>query len=293
MSGYQHLSKAGSRFLKQVENRPKHLVDHFKKFEEKSMPSFLVPSISRVEDSERFQSVREWKYMPGDRVVVTKGRWKGQVCVIQQLDKETNGFVLDENGPTKTVPVPKQFWSEGQNSHMVTFPMAVAQKDVKLVADIDDPKVPGAVKTVAVRDIVFRGSYYDDGYKKLMPLRCVSGQEDLVIPWPKPEAKPDGELATSGEVAREQTFWVSSIAQSPIPQGALLTIRNPKSKFRRGTLTARDIAKLVAPKMPLTKAKKAFIAEKEELAAGSKRKLSDQDKELIGSTVLEHLSKKL
>ncbi|CEP60164.1 mitochondrial 54S ribosomal protein uL24m LALA0_S01e04456g [Lachancea lanzarotensis] len=290
MSGYQHLSKAGSRFLKQVENRPKHLVDHFKKFEEKSMPSFLVPSIPRVEDEERFKSVREWKYMPGDRVVVTKGKWKGQVCLIHQHDKETNGFVLDENGPTKTVPVPKQFWSEGQNSHMVTFPMAVSQNDVKLVADIDDQKAPGETKTVAVRDIVFRGSYYDEAYKKLMPFRCVSGQEDLVIPWPQPEKKPDGTLATSPEVAREQTFWVSSIAQSPIPQGALLTIRNPKSKFRRGVLTARDIGKLVAPKMPLTKTKKSYIAEKQQLAARPKRKLSDDERELIGSKVFEYYS---
>ncbi|SCU82547.1 LADA_0C06194g1_1 [Lachancea dasiensis] len=293
MSGYQHLSKAGSRFLKQVEARPKHLVDHFKKFEEKSMPSFLVPSIPRVEDHEKFQTARDWKYMPGDRVVVTKGKWKGQVCVIQQLDRETNGFVLDENGPTKTVPVPKQFWSEGQNSHMVTFPMAVAQKDVKLVADIDDPAVSGATKTVAVRDIVYRGSYYDSEYKKMMPYRCVSGQEDLVIPWPKPEAKPDGSLATAPEVAREQTFWVSSIAQNPIPQGALLTVRNPKSKFRRGTLSASDIAKLVAPKMPLSETKKAYVAERKEQASVPKRKLSEQDKELIGNKIFEHLSKNL
>ncbi|SCV05847.1 LANO_0H16490g1_1 [Lachancea nothofagi CBS 11611] len=293
MSGYQHLSKAGSRFLKQVETRPKHLVDHFKKFEEKSMPSFLVPSIPRVEDSEKFQDVKEWKYMPGDRVVVTRGKWKGQVCLINQLDKETNGFVLDENGPTKTVPVPKQFWSEGQNSHMVTFPMAVPQKDVKLVADIDDPLVPGMTKTVAVRDIVFRGSYYDDNYKKAMPLRCVSGQPDLVIPWPRPEPKPDGLLATAPEVAREQSFWVSSIAKNPIPQGALLTIRNPKSKFRRGTLSIRDIAKFVGPKMPLTKTKKAYIAEKQEMASAPKRKLTEEEKERIGTKIYEHLSKKL
>ncbi|CAR22792.1 mitochondrial 54S ribosomal protein uL24m [Lachancea thermotolerans CBS 6340] len=293
MSGYQHLSKAGSRFLKQVERRPKHLVDHFKKFEEKSMPSFLVPSIPRVENDQKFQSVREWVFMPGDRVVITRGRWKGQISVIQQHDKETNGFILDENGPTKTVPVPKQFWSEGQNSHMVTFPIAVEKKDLKLVADIDDPAAPGQTKTVAVRDIVFKGSYFDENYKQRMPFRCVSGQEDLVIPWPRPEPKADAELATPAEVAREQTFWVESIAKNPIPEGALLTVRNPHSKWRRGTLSARDIAKLVAPKMPLTKTKKAYIAEQKELAAAPRRKLTSEDKELIGSKIFQHLKQHL
>lgn len=288
MSGYQHLSKAGARFLKQVEKRPKHLLQHFKKYEEKSMPEFLLPSIPRIEDAEKYQSEKEWKFMPGDRVVVMKGKWRGQTSIIQQHDLETNGFILDENGPTKTVPVPKQFWSEGQTSHMVTFPVAVEQKDLKLVADIDDPTVPGKTKTVAVRDIVFRGSYYDENYKKVMPYRCVAGQEDLIIPWPKPEPKEDGELATDPDTTREQTFWFDSIVKNPIPQGALLTIRNPKSKYRRGTLTAKDIARLVAPKMPLTETKKAYIKERQELSAQPKRKLTDEDKELIGSAVYEH-----
>lgn len=288
MSGYQHLTKAGSRFLKQVENRPKHLLDHFRKFEEKSMPSFLVPSIPRVEDAERFRTEKEWKFMPGDRVVVLKGKWRGQISIIQQQDRETNGFILDENGPTKTVPVPKQFWSEGQTSHMVTFPVAVKQADLKLVADIDDPDTPGKTRSVAVRDVVFRGTYYDENYKKVMPYRCVSGQEDLVIPWPKPEFKEDGELATSPAIAREQTYWVESIARSPIPEGALLTIRNPKSKYRRGVLTPKDIAKLVAPKMPLSKTKKAYIAEKKEMAMASKRILTDEDKEKIGNAIYDH-----
>lgn len=257
------------------------------------MPQFLVPAIPRVEDEEKFQTAREWMFMPGDRVVITRGKWKGQISVIQQHDKETNGFVLDENGPTKTVPVPKQFWSEGQRSHMVTFPIAVEQKDLKLVAEIDDPATPGKTKTVAVKDIVYRGSYFDENYNQRMPYRCVSGQEDLVIPWPKPELRADGELATPPEIAREQTFWVNSIARSPIPEGALLTIRNPHSKWRRGNLSARDVAKLVAPKMPLTKAKKAYIAEQKELASAPKRKLSVEDQDLIGSKIFQHLKQQL
>ncbi|SCU95766.1 LAMI_0F03686g1_1 [Lachancea mirantina] len=289
MSGYQHLSKAGSRFLKQVDSRPKHLAQHFKKYEEKSMPSFLVPAIPRVEQDQKFKTPQEWMFMPGDRVVIMNGKFKGQVSVIHQHDTETNGFILDENGPTKTVPVPKQFWSEGQTSHMVTFPIAVEQKNLRLVADIEDPEVPGKLKTVAVREIVYRGTYYDKNYKKVMPYRCVSGQEDLVIPWPKPEFKEDGELGTAPEIAREQSFWVDTIAKSPIPQGALLTIRNPRSKYRRGVLSSKEVAKLMAPRMPLTAVKKAYLAEQEQLASGPKRTLTPDDMDKIGGIVFEHV----
>ncbi|CAI4956699.1 CFC_HP_G0068220.mRNA.1.CDS.1 [Saccharomyces cerevisiae] len=42
-------------------------------------------------------------------------------------------------------------------------------------------------KNGAVRDVSFNGSYYDADYKKVMPYRCVKGQPDLIIPWPKPD----------------------------------------------------------------------------------------------------------
>lgn len=286
---YQHLSKAGSRFLKQFDKRPKHLLQHFEKYEKKAMPEFLKPSLPRVDEDSKFKSETEWMFLPGDRVVIMKGELKGQIACIHQHDKETNGYILDENGPTKTVPVPKQFWQEGQTSHITSFPIPLQQDDLKLVADIEDSNKPGEFKTVAVRNIVFRDRYFDKNYKKFMPYRCVAGQEDLVIPWPKPEYQEDRELATNSQIAREQTFWFESIVKSPIPQAALLTIRNPYSKYKRGTLTSRDIAKLVEPKMPLTETKKAFISERKRLAEQSKQiKLSDDDKEKIGAAIYQH-----
>ncbi|CDO93152.1 unnamed protein product [Kluyveromyces dobzhanskii CBS 2104] len=291
MSSYKHLSKAGARFTEQFLSKNSSVAKQFAKYEGLTMPEFLKPSLPRVEDDEKFKSVKEWKYMPGDRVVIVSGKLKGNVCAITQHDVHTNGYILDEHGPTNTVPVPKQFWQQGQNSHMVSFPVPVSQKDIKLVADLDDAETPGLVKTVAVRDIEFKGSYYDADYKKMMPYRVVVGEEKMVVPWPKPEAKPDGALATHSEIARQQTFWVESAVKNPVPQAALLTLRNPKSKYRRGTLTAKEISRLVAPKMPLTEEKKKYIQQRKDIAALPKRKLTDEDKELIGDKVYQHFKK--
>lgn len=259
------------------------------KYAKISVPDFIKPSLPEVKETEKFKTCKEWKFMPGDRVVIMKGQYRGNICVVKQHDITTNGFILDDNGPMKNVPVPKQFWLEGQKSHMISVPQAISQKDLKLVADIDDPLSPGQTKTVAVRNIEFKGTYYDDNYKKMMPYRTVIGQNDLVIPWPKPEVKEDGDLGTEPSIAREQTFWVDSIVKNPIPKDALLTIRNPYSKFRRGTLTARDISKLVAPRMPLTDVKRAYVKERKELAQRPKPQLSDDEKEQIGEKVYQHL----
>lgn len=292
-TGYSHLSKAGARILNKLNDTPKHLLARNEKFAKLSVPDFLKPDIKEVKDDEKFHTAKEWKFMPGDRVVIMKGKNRGNICFVKQHDSTTNGFILDENGPTKSVPVPKQFWLEGQKTHMISVPVAIKQEDLRLIADIDDPSNPGQTKIVAVRDIEFNGTYYDENYKKMMPYRSVLGQDDLIIPWPKPEPQDEGELATEPSTAREQTFWVESITKNPIPRQAMPTIRNPHSKFRRGNLTARDISKLIAPKMPLSETKKAYLEERKKLAKSPRPQLTEEEVEKIGEKVYQHLKTQL
>lgn len=286
--GYLHLTKV-ARVASKMNNVPKHLESRIEKIVRTSTPEFMRPALPSVNEEDKFQTVKDWRFLPGDRVVILKGEKKGNICVVKQHDVMTNGFILDENGPSSNVPVPKQFWLEGQRTHMLTVPKAVRQQDLRLVAEIDDAANPGQLKTVAVKGIEFKGTYYDDGYKKMMPYRSVVGQNDLIIPWPRPEPTEDGDLATEPALAREQTFWVDSIVKNPIPRDALLTVRNPRSKFRRGTLTARDISKLVAPKMPLSETKKAYLAEKKELAQRPRPTITNEEKAAIGQKIYDHL----
>ncbi|CCE62786.1 hypothetical protein TPHA_0D01460 [Tetrapisispora phaffii CBS 4417] len=289
-SRYEHLTKISSRILERL-NPPKSMKQRSEKLRKLSLPEFLSVGVSPVEKSEMYKTEKDWKFLPGDRVVLLKGSKKGSICYIKSQERSSNGYILDDNGPSKSVPIPKEFWVAGQKSHMLNVPVPVKQSEIKLVADIDDPANPGATKTVAVRDVVFKGNYYDENYKKVLPYRQVSGMPDLIIPWPKPEAsKTNSSLGTSPEVAREQTFWVDSIVKNTIPVNAFLTIRNPYSKYRRGTLTSKDIARLVAPKMPLTESKKEYIRDRQKLSQIRRPKLTDAEKEQIGETILKHIS---
>ncbi|CCF56610.1 hypothetical protein KAFR_0B03140 [Kazachstania africana CBS 2517] len=289
---YQHISVAGRRILQQVNNPSKAMSKHLEKQLVNSIPEFMRPHLKKVPEDCQFKSERDWKFLPGDRVVILAGECAGNIAYVKRHDQITNGYVLDENGPSVEVAVPKQFWQEGQTSHVVAVPKTLSQKEIRLVADIEDAEMPGVFKTVAIDNIMFKGTYYDDNYKKKMPYRCVYGDPDLIIPWPKPEFQEDGPLATAPSVAREQTFWVDTIARNPIPSDAFLTIRNPHSKYKRGKITAQDLRKLVAPEMPISETKKAFVREQVFLAKRDMPTLTQEDKFIIAKRVEEFLKQK-
>ncbi|CCD27303.1 mitochondrial 54S ribosomal protein uL24m MRPL40 NDAI_0K01120 [Naumovozyma dairenensis CBS 421] len=292
---YEQLSKAGARVAERATKVPRHLQPRLQKIMERGTPQFRRGNLPHVRDEERFDSEKQWRFLVGDRVVITKGKLKGTVTTIRMHDRSTNGYILGPGGPTRKVPVPKTLWSEGQTTHIVEMPQIMKRKDLKLVADIEDPKT-GNLKTVAVRDLVFRGGYYDENYKKVMPYRYVAGEQGLIVPWPKPEVVPDGELGTTPENVREQTFWADSYVRNPIPNAALLTIRNPNSKFRKGTLKLKDLARLVAPEMPLTPERKEYLRKEKELKAKNKNilerpALSLEDMQMIDNRIKDHLEK--
>lgn len=287
-----YLSKAGARFRLDIKNIPKHRLGFFKKLQDKTQPAFIRPQIDYDlhEDSTIPTDFAKLKYLVGDRVIITKGPKKGNICKVSRHVE--NGYTLDENGPTSTVVVPKEFWTEGQKSHVITFPKAVTQDQIRLVAEIED-ETTGALKTVAVENLEFKGSYYDEDYKKVLPYRSVHGNPDLVIPYPRPEAKEDGPLSTEVGEVRERSFFVESLAKDAIPQDALLTIRNPKSKWRRGKLTRTEVKKLTPPTMPLTDVKKAFLAELQEKAMKPTNVITEEMKAFLGERVKQHEAVKL
>lgn len=289
---FKHISKAGGRIMDRLTHPPRGMTKHNAKEQSKALPEFLKPDLPILTVADRFKGPRDWQFLPGDRVVIMNGSCRGNIVHITKHDIATNGFVLDENGPTKSVAVPKDFWTEGQTTHVVNLPILMQKRDLRLVADIEDTANPGKMKTVAVDHITFKDQYYDENYKKMMPYRCVFGNPDLIIPWPKPEPIEDGDLTTDSETAREQTFWVDSIVRGSIPDAAFTTIRNPHSKYRRGKITPSDLKKLVAPKMPLTETKKAYLEEQKMLHERPKEILTEEDKIKIGNRVMQFLQEK-
>jgi large subunit ribosomal protein L24 len=283
------LSKAGARFRLDFQKIPRHRLPKYLKLQEATQPQFIRPQVP-VDLKKDGAVSTDWtklKYLVGDRVLIVEGEKKGNICKVSR-HSEYGGYVLDENGPTDTVVVPKQFWTEGQTSHVVTFPKAVTEDKIRLVAEVED-EVTKQVKTVAVDHLDFKtGSYFDEDYHKVVPFRSVHGQPDMVIPWPRPEPVEDGPLSTEVAQVRERTYFVESVVRDAIPEEALLTIRNPHSKHRRGTLDRTLVKRLTPPEMPLTDTKKAYMAERAHLQKRSKVNITDEMKSFLGKKIREH-----
>lgn len=107
------------------------------------------------------------------------------------------------------------------------------------------------------------GEYYDADYNKFLPVRRLTHDPTVVIPWPRPR-KPlaASQYATPADIVEERTFFPSSILEPPMPEAAVSQVRNPYSKFkRRPKITAQDLREMTAPEMPLSATKKAYLAE--------------------------------
>lgn len=293
---YDFISKTGTRILKNLKNPPKHLLSKHEKNIKDTTPPFLYSPLPTIEESKQYKTERDWKFLPGDRVVIINGDKRGNICKIKQHNQMNNGYLLDENGPSKEAVIPKDFWAEGQTSFVSHIPQLVKREDIRLIADIEDTEIKGKFNTVVIRDVEFKGSYYDEHYKKVLPYRYVRGSKNLIIPWPTPslEDKKTGsveKLSTSPEIVREQTYWVNSLVKNSIPRNAISTIRNVHSKYRRRSIARSDLVKLVAPKMPLTETKKAYKKDKEEVIKIMKENkiLKDEDYERIGNLVKKKL----
>lgn len=282
------LSKAGERFKLNLKRVPKFRLGQYEKLQNKSHPPFLRPDvkIDIQADNSVPTDFSKLKYLVGDRVMIVKGPKKGSICKVSR-HVEGNGYILDENGPTNTVAIPKMFWQEGQKSHIVTYPRAVSGDNLRLVAEIEDEKT-GQMKTVAVENLEFKGQYYDEDYKKVLKYRTVKGQNDLHIPYPRPDPKEEGQLCTEVDNVRERTYFVESAVKSSIPEDALLTIRNPHSKYRRAKLTKLDVKRLTPPSMPLSETRKAYWKEKRELSKLPKVNITDEMKAFLGAKIREH-----
>lgn len=281
------LSKVGTRFKFDIKRVPKHRLGQYEKLQKQGQPAFLRSSIKLDlhDDNVIPTEFEKLKFLVGDRVMIVKGPKTGTICKVSRHVQ--GGYMLDGNGPTNTAPIPKLYWQEGQKSHVITYPRALPAENLRLVADLEDEKT-GVTKTVAVDNLVFKGKYYDEDYKKVLKYRCVKGQEDLVIPYPRPDPKEDGPLCTKVDTVRNRTYFVDTAVRSPVPEDALLTLRNPHSKYRRGKITPLDLKKLTPPKMPLSETKKAFIKEREELKKKPKAQFTEEMKTFLGSKIKEH-----
>ncbi|KAJ8103234.1 hypothetical protein POJ06DRAFT_273806 [Lipomyces tetrasporus] len=215
--------------------------------------------------------VRDFLYMVGDLVQVTKpGPDYGKISRITSIHKERSAVSLEQVGPIQTSIVPRVYWSEQHSKYVARYPGLIHHDDVRLVTTLADTE--DEFRKVAVNGLTLGELYYDDRYKTRLRRRYVVNAPGIAIPWPDPaEDVRQGNFATDHDVARERTFFVTSLAVPPVPPAALDSLRNKYARHRKPDLTEDEIQRLTPPEMPLSAAKIAFRSELQEMKEKKKQ----------------------
>lgn len=121
--------------------------------------------------------------------------------------------------------------AEGSSGTVRSMEMPVPLASVRLVYPIPDPTT-GTMRDVIVKKLV-NGPIYHDKYTGRKRWRRIIPGLELVVPWPKVEAKShtDHECDTTRMDVETKTF-VPSLLKTPMPSSVIDELRNKYSIFR-------------------------------------------------------------
>ncbi|KAM5455781.1 hypothetical protein MaudCBS49596_001682 [Microsporum audouinii] len=202
--------------------------------------------LPKVPESKRMKYVT---LAPGDRVCMVRGRDKGKIGKVLQVDEESQSVTV-EGVNMFDVEFPS-FALAGDNDKRPYRPYPVPNSfdDVRLVVPLQDP-VTNTVKDVVVKHAYGAGPFLDRPYGSTTPrhTRYISGL-DIEIPWPETE-EPDfkDHPIDTLQIEVEDKTYIPSLQTYPMPSTVIDELRNKYSKFR-------------------TKHDPEYIAKKEEEAA--------------------------
>ncbi|GMM48587.1 mitochondrial 54S ribosomal protein YmL40 [Pichia kluyveri] len=286
------LAKQGSkRYGRELSRYPHYIRKMFDQMQERAQIPAFRSEYRQVDENERYNNPRQWLVQPGDTVMITKGKFAGTLTKVVALQKETNRVFLEQS-ETKRVVVPKQFWQPGQTSHIIDYPLPQHPKDLKVVGTIvnDD----GTEKKIAADKLVFKGEYWDEDYQKMMPYRRIKYNENIIIPWPRPDPVEDCIYSTDKNLVNERTFFPNSIIYSDSPIDLINSMRHPLMKrpykWDKQYLTKSDIKRLVPPQPLLSDNKKAGILERQQIKENLPSKPLPETINLVGDKVSQFLN---
>ncbi|KAK9479808.1 hypothetical protein V1514DRAFT_327433, partial [Lipomyces japonicus] len=251
----------------------------------KNTPKFVLQSV--VEGRE----VDEFLFATGDIVEVKEGPFAGHISKVSQIVADQNAVALEGVGSLVKQIIPKSRWPEGQNSYVVEYNKPFHHDQVRLIVSLPDND--GVERKTAVTDIRLGEKYYDDRFKKWIKRRYI-GSSDIAIPWPDPENPvTDGHYATDYDVARERTFYVTSLDMPPVPEKALDSLINKYSKYRKPELTDEEVLRLTPPEMPLSPARQAYYRETKKIKETKQRKINNGTQDRILEKTAAIIAEKL
>ncbi|KAH3670755.1 hypothetical protein OGAPHI_001271 [Ogataea philodendri] len=276
-----------------LERLPAHLRNFLiKRSEQAQLPAFRRQTDRFVPEEKRFSKPEQWKVLEGDRVMFIKGVNKGKIARVLGLQSFSNHIFTDIS-ETKPMVVPKQLWQENQDTYLIDYPKTVPVEDVRVVATV--AREDGTEYDIAAEDVVFKGKYFDEDYKKMMPIRRVKYHEHIIIPWPRVDPVDDCAFSTPPDVVEERTHVENSILTYDQPSDfSIESLRDPTMKraykWNKQVLKKGDITKLTPPSEIFSETKKAMFEERKQIREAQIKEISPEVLEFIGSRVAEHLN---
>jgi large subunit ribosomal protein L24 len=260
----------------------------------------------------RAEDYKQWFAIgPGDRVVVIKGREKGRIGIVEELD-ETRESLTIRNMNLHYIILPPSMQKE-RNQEIQQFPRDVPIEDVRLVYPLPDPET-GEVKDTVIdklihvptHEVPYKGNRASKTAMEIFRkdqergLRVIQGT-NISIPWiPTPAPEPEFHKSSDTEPsARDEITFQPSLLHGPMPLTVIDELRNKYGKFRRNppgedqarladleakkaAREARAVAMMTTPRQALAnlKAKKGEEAKAE-------RELNEKQLAKIGELVIQ------
>ncbi|KAJ6155082.1 hypothetical protein N7470_005648 [Penicillium chermesinum] len=170
-------------------------------------------------------------FAAGDRVCVIRGRDKGKINEITQVNKESETVIVKDTNLTEVV-VPE--WAKdamGISQDVMTQPLPISMDDVRHVVAVEDGDL---TKDCIVEHAYAGPPHFERPSYSQLPryTRYVSGT-GMVIPWPH-EAEPGKEVYESDTRGPEvaEASWVPTLDSPPFPSSVIDELRNKYSRFR-------------------------------------------------------------
>ncbi|KAK2842921.1 hypothetical protein FQN49_005984 [Arthroderma sp. PD_2] len=202
--------------------------------------------LPKVPEAKRLKYVT---FAPGDRVCMVRGRDKGKIGKILQVDEDSQSVTV-EGVNMYDVEFPSFALAQDNDKRPYRpYPVPNSFDDVRLVVPLQDP-ITNAVKDVVVKHAYGAGPFLDRPYGSTTPrhTRYIAGS-DIEIPWPESE-EPDykDQPIDTLQIEVEARTYLPSLQTYPMPSTVIDELRNKYSRFR-------------------TKHEPEYIAKKEEEAA--------------------------
>lgn len=176
----------------------------------------------------------DWKFKIGDRVVMMRGRDRGRIGEVLDIEEDRNALSVRGLNMIDVV-LPRSVKEENRTTDdLQTVEQMVDYQDVRLVYPLPD-SATGIPRDVVIESLELRDAERSEYSPNEKPerYRVISGT-NTIIPWPKapPEDDPEDYDADTLRITVEERTFRHTLVTPPMPNSVIDELRNKYSPTR-------------------------------------------------------------